>query len=108
MASNALSGEIPWSLLHRMAKPVSIVSGFPPFTGNRKIRPSRLKRNALPSRVQFGASNRPDETYTAVRSPESTGTVSKKLYSVTGDNLAAAFGGAVVISTFEKAARSTT
>ena len=35
MASNVPSGETPWSLLHRVAKPVSIGFGSPPAAGMR-------------------------------------------------------------------------
>src|SRR5262249_3491483 len=112
IASSELSGEIPGSLLHPTANPVSITSGEAlPSAPSRKILPSRLNNNAFPSRVQFGASNRPCATYTAVRSFDPAGIVSRKLYNTESFPLAVELAAALLAAcslTSENTAFSTT
>src|SRR5579863_8228428 len=104
MASHCASGEIPWSLLQRVANPVSITSGVPPLTLSLSMRPFRLNRNAVPSSVQLGASKRPGATYTTRRFVEAIVTVSSVLKSFA----APAGGGNSLTSTLEKMAFSVT
>src|SRR5207249_5586477 len=56
------SGEMPWSLLQRVANPVSRICGMPPATAIFSMRPFLLKSRFLPSGIQLGASNRSGAT----------------------------------------------
>jgi len=55
-------GEIPWSLLQRIAKPVSMICGVAARHGNFLMRPVPIEQKILAVRHQLGASNRSGAT----------------------------------------------
>src|SRR3990172_2342426 len=79
MASHLPSGERPWSLLQRVAKPVSRTLGVLLSSGSTWRRPSLLKRSHFPSRDQFGASKWARAEWTISRSPVATVRTSSRL-----------------------------
>ncbi len=71
MTINVPSGEMPWSLLMSLAKPVSIsiISGA--WGSTRNSLPPPLITSHLPSGVQFGASISSGVVKTVVTAPPS-------------------------------------